>query len=801
MDVLWQDLRHTVKALRRQFGFTAVLVLTLAVGIGVNTAVFTLVHSTLLEPLPYADPDRLVMVWTEIPARGVREGTSAYANVHDWKTQTRIFEELATFDPTTLTLTGGESAEQVSTAKASSNLFATLGVAPLLGRGFSLEEEQQRAAVVVLSHEFWTERFGAAPEAIGETIEIAGNRFRVVGVMPEGFAFPGRNTRLWLPQTLFTDWEATVQQRGTGAWRVIARLQAGVSLDRARAEMRTLATRLEQQYPAANAGLGVNVVSLHEQVTGFSFRLSLWAMFGAVSLVLLLACANAAHLILARGMDRGPEFALRHALGATTPRLIRQAVTENVVLALIAGIAGLLLAAGGLRLLIALAPANLPRLDEVGIDVSVLAYAAAVSLVAGVLFGTAPAVSAARENLFGVLREGRGATARTGGYRARSLLIVFQFTLAIILVFGANLLIRSLLEVRDVDAVFISENVLMANLSVEESARRITFYEQALQEVQAIPGISAAGIIEDLFISGAAHRAIVIEGRPTNEASFEQIRFDAIAGDLLQTVGVQIREGRGFSGNDAAGATPVAIINEVMARRFWPGQSPVGRRFRPGGPESRAAWIEIVGVVGDMRRQGLESEPIAQVFRPFAQEPSRNMNLLVRSDLPVSTLTSTIRARIAAIDRTVPLYHITTVDQALDGYLLQRRFQTYLLGLFSAIAVTLAAVGIYGLIQYSVTRRTHELGVRMALGASSNGLVLMVVHQGLSLALPGLAAGMLCALWLSDTVSALLFGISATDFTNILVPAAILLTTALVASYIPARRAATLDPMTVLRSQ
>ncbi|MGH7464409.1 MAG: FtsX-like permease family protein, partial [Longimicrobiales bacterium] len=308
-------------------------------------------------------------------------------------------------------------------------------------------------------------------------------------------------------------------------------------------------------------------------------------------------------------------------------------------------------------------------------------------------------------------------------------------------------------------------------------------------------------IIEDLFISGAAHRAIVIEGRPTNEASFEQIRFDAIAGDLLQTVGVQIREGRGFSGNDAAGATPVAIINEVMARRFWPGQSPVGRRFRPGGPESRAAWIEIVGVVGDMRRQGLESEPIAQVFRPFAQEPSRNMNLLVRSDLPVSTLTSTIRARIAAIDRTVPLYHITTVDQALDGYLLQRRFQTYLLGLFSAIAVTLAAVGIYGLIQYSVTRRTHELGVRMALGASSNGLVLMVVHQGLSLALPGLAAGMLCALWLSDTVSALLFGISATDFTNILVPAAILLTTALVASYIPARRAATLDPMTVLRSQ
>jgi putative ABC transport system permease protein len=801
MDVVWQDLRHTVRTLRRQTGFTVVVVLTLAVGIGVNTAVFTLVHSTLLEPLPYPDPDRLVMVWTEIPARGVYEATSAYANVQDWRTESRTFADLATFDPTTLTLTDGEWAEQMSAVRTSSNLFSVLGVGPAIGRGFSAEEERQRAAVAVLSHDLWQSRFGGTPDAIGRTIEIAGTRLQVVGVMGEGFGFPEPETQLWLPQTLFTEWEATAAQRGTGAWRVIGRLAPGTSLDRARAELDAIAARLAELHPGANAGLGVRAVPLHEQVTGVSFRAALWTLFGAVAVVLLLACANAAHLILARGMDREREFALRQALGATMPRLMRQAVTENLVLAFVAGIAGLAFAHGGLRLLIALAPANLPRLDEVGIDALVLLYAAGVSLAAGIVFGTLPVLSGSRVSLFGALREGSGTTQRARGYRARSVLIVLQFAFAVILVFGANLLIRSLLEARSVDAGFAAENVLIANLSVDEESRRLSFYEQTLREVQAIPGVRAAGIIEDLFISGAPNRAITIEGRAADEARFEEIRFDAIDGDVFRAVGVRVLEGRAFSPGDAADAAPVAIINETMARAFWPGESPIGKRFRTGGPEAQAPWIEVVGLIDDMRRQGLEREPIAQVFRPFIQEPSRNMNLLVRSELPVSTLTATVRARLAEIDRSVPLYNVRTVEQALDRYLLPRQFQTFLLATFSAIALILAAVGVYGLMQHSVSRRAHELGVRVALGASARRLLLMVMGQALALALPGLAAGMLGAVWLSDAASALLFGVTAMEWANIVVPAGLLVTTALVASYLPARRAAGTDPIAVLRSR
>ncbi|MFW6039852.1 MAG: ABC transporter permease, partial [Gemmatimonadota bacterium] len=674
MDVLWQDLRHALRTLRRDGRFTTIVVLTLAVGIGVHTAVFSLVHSTLLEPLPYEAPDRLAMVWTAIPAEGVREARSAYANIEDWRTRNRVFEDLATYDPTSLTLTDGEWPEQVSAALVSANFFPLLGVAPALGRTFSPEEEQRAAPVAVLSHDLWERRFGASPAAIGGTIEIAGRPFRVVGVMPEGVDFPERSTLLWLPQTLFTDWEATAAQRGTGAWRVVGRLREGVSLERARAEMGAIADRLERTHPDANAGLGVSVVPLYEHVTGRSYRLALWTLFGAVGLVLLIACANAAHLILARGVDRRPEFALRQALGATGRRLIRQTLTESLVLALAAGAAGVVLAEVTLRLLVALAPEGMPRLHEIGIDGSVLVYAAVVSLGAGVLFGTTPAVGSSHDRSLEVARAGRGPTRRAGRGRTRRLLIVFQFALAVILVFGANLLVRSLIAARDVDPGFVSENVLIANLSVESESRRTEFYDRVLREVRAIPGVGAVGLIEDLFISGAAGAAITVEGRGEAATRFERISRDAVTGDFFETMGVPLRAGRGFAPAERATAAPVAIINETMARRSWPGESAVGKRFRPGGPDSDATWTEVVGVVGDMRRQGVEREPVAQIFVPYAREPSRSMNLLVRGDVPVTELASAIRARIAAIDRTVPVYQVRTVAEAMDGYLVERRF-------------------------------------------------------------------------------------------------------------------------------
>lgn len=475
-------------------------------------------------------------------------------------------------------------------------------------------------------------------------------------------------------------------------------------------------------------------------------------------------------------------------------------MTENLVLGLFAGGAALLLAYAGLQLMLALAPSSVPRLDEIGIDATVVLYAAALSLAVGALVGALPALGSGRPDLYGSLRDGRGVTGGRRVQRLRGGLIVLQFAIAMILVFGANLLGRSLLEARAVDTGFETERVVMANLSVEESPRRVPFYDRVLREVGAIPGVGAVGLVEDLFISGAPGRAITVEGREMDETPFEAIRSDAIAGDFFRTMGLDIPQGRAFSAADHVEAPPVAIVNETMARRLWPGASPVGKRFRFGGAESEAPWIEVVGVVGDMRRQGPEREPIPQVFRPYVQEPSRNMNLVVRTSLPASSLTTALRTRVAGIDAGVPVYHVAAVDQALDRYLGQRRFQTLLLGVFSAVAMVLAALGVYGLMQYSVVRRAHELAVRAALGATSRRLEIMVLRYALALAFPGLAAGTLGALWLAGSISALLFGVSPAEWENVLAPAGVLLVTALLAAWLPARRAGRVDPAGVLRA-
>lgn len=795
----WSDVRYALRSLRRDAAFSVVVILTLAVGIGFNTAVFSVVRSVLLAPLPYQDSDRLVTVWSEIPSQGVQRATSSFGNIQDWRAQNRVFEDVATFDPISLTLTDGEWPELISGAKASANLFSVLGVVPELGRTFAAEEEQQRSAVAVLSHELWQRRFAASPDAIGDAVEIGGTSFQVIGVMPEGFGFPERETELWLPQTWFSGAEVTTTARGTGPWSVVARLHPGVSLEQAREGMNVIARRLEQVYPTANRGLRTHAVFLQDQVTGGSFRLGLWSLFGAVGLVLLIATANGAHMILARGMNRSHEFALRLALGATSPRLIRQVLAESLVLAGVAGVAGFLLAAGGVRLLVALAPGNVPRLDEIGIDSVVLIYATVVSLAVGMLFGIAPALGFSRIPLADFLRAGRGPSRRSRGHYARKLLMVFQFALAIVLVFGASLLVRSLLQVRAVDPGFDPSNVLMSNLSVAAPERRQPFYQQVVEDVGAIPAVRAAGVVEDLFISGTPNRAVYTEGSASTAATPVPLRIDAIAGEFFDAIGSPILAGRGFSSRDGAESAPVAIINEEMARRFWPGESPLGRRFRTGDQGPEDPWIEVVGVVGDMYRQGPETPPIPQVFRPYSQAPSRNMVLLARTDGPVIGLGAEIRARVAAIDRTVPLYSITTVEEALDRFLLQRRFQTLLLGLFSGVALLLAAVGIYGLMQYAVSQRVREIGVRIALGGSSGQVMTLILRQALAIALPGLAAGIVCALMLSHALSALFFRVSVFDITNLALTVGILLLTTIAACYIPARRAARVDPMRALR--
>ena len=801
MDALLQDLRFALRTLRRDLAFAVLLVLTLATGIGANAAVFSVVRSVLLDPLPYPEADRLAVLWSELPSEGVLDATSGYANVQDWRAQSRSFEVLATFDPITLTATDGEWPERLSGVKAAAGLLPLLGVAPAMGRTFSEAEERALAPVAVIGDALWRRRFAGAPDALGRTVEIAGERFEVIGVMPPEFGFPDAGTDLWIPQSWFTDRAAASTERGTGSWHVAGRLRPGVSLGEARRELGAVAARLEDAHPESNAGLRVDVVGLRDQVTGGSFRLALWALFGAVGLVLLMASANAAHMILARGMGRAHELALRLSLGASTRRLVRQALTESVVIAALAGVAGLALAAVGIRLLVWLAPASLPRIAEVRLDAAVVGYAASLSLVVGMLAGSAPALSLARGRLYDALREGRTVVGGGRAELARKGLIVFQFALALVLVFGASLVVRSFVEARRVDPGFDSAGVLMANLSVEDATRRLSFYREVTELVPTIPGVAASGLIEDLFIGGASNRAIAVEGSRADRPTLTPLRLDAIAGDLFGALGAPLREGRGFVPADDSDAVPVAIVNETMARRFWPGESPVGKRFRmaDGGPG--APWLKVVGVAADLRRQGPETPPIPQAFVPYAQAPSRNMVLLVRGVGAVQTqgLAAALRSRMAEVDRSVPLYGVSPLDEALGRYLLERRFQSALLGLFSVIALVLAALGIYGLLQYSVSQRTREIGVRLALGGTSAQVVGMVLRQGLSLAIRGLAVGLVAALLLSWALSALLFRASGLDPTHLLSTTAILLLTAAAACYLPARRAARVDPVTALR--
>jgi len=795
IDELRQDVQYTLTTLRRDVGFTILVILTLAIGIGANTAVFSVVHSVLLRPLPYESPERLMMIWTTISRRGVDEATSAYANVRDWRAQTRTFEDLATFDPTSRTLTGGELAEQVMTADVSANLFSVMGVEPLIGRTFSPEEEQRRAPVVVVSHEFWQQRFGGSPTVIGTSIELNDRPFEIIGVMPEGFAFPERD--IWLPQTVLSGWDAREARRGTDSWRVVGRLAAGQSLEAARAEMSDIASRLERAYPSENAGLGVIVVPLHDQVTGSSLRLALWTLFGAVGLVLLVACANAAHVILVRGLRQAHAFSVRVALGATTARLVRLALTEALLISLAAGAVGLLVAAAALDLVTRLMPANMPRLEEVGMGASVFVYAVGISTATAVVFGLGPALSRARRAPLDGLREHRGAV--RSRQRARRALVVGQLAFAMVLVFGANLLIRSFVQARAVDLGFEPEGVLMAQLRVASPEVRMPFYEQVIERVRRLPGVQAAGILEEVFITGAPNRAITVDGPGGGKATREEFRIDAVAGEVFSLLAVERIEGRDFSAADGAESVPVAIVNETMARRLWPGQTAVGMRFHVGDRVSDGPWIEVVGVVADMRRQGFETTPIAQVFRPYAQAPSGGMNLLVRTDGPLSDLPAAIRMTIAEVDRTIPFNGVTTVEDQLDSYLAPRRSQSFLLGLFSAIALVLAAIGTYGLIQYSVAQRTREMGVRIALGARIDRVTRMVVGEGLVLAVIGSAVGVGLGLGLSRMAGELLFGVAPFDLTSLGVTAAVLLVTTLLACWLPARRAARVDPVVALR--
>jgi predicted permease len=800
MRGLGQDLRYALRGLRKNPSFTIVAVLTLALGIGANTAVFSVLNAVLLRPLPYHAPEQLAMLWAEIPTQALRQGRSAYGDVEEWRAQSRSFADMAVFDYVRVTLNSAGGAEQIGVLRVSPNYFSLLGVRPAYGRTFTAEEAEQRQRLVVISHRFWQTRFGGSRDAVGATIVLDRVPSRIIGILPEESGLDGND--VWEPHTLFPNWDVLRTARGGGFWNVMARLRPGVTFPQAQTEMSAIALRLNEQ-SAASAQRGISVMPLDLHVTGATTRLALWMLTAAVSFVLLMAIANIAGLSLARSAGRDREIAIRSALGASRAHIVRQLIIESVTLAVISGIASLFVALAGVRLILALRPAGVARLNEVTLDPWGFGWALALSLLSGVLIGLAPAITTLRRSLKPAFQEGgRGASGGAAARKVRRVLVVGEFALAIVLLVGAGLLTRSLLNVQNVDAGFTTERVLAMQLAspmFPAMAQRVDYFERVLEQTKAVPGVEAAAIASEFFIGGNPEQTITVEGSTRAVPERVRLRRDEITSDFFETVGTPLLRGRSFSASDGASAPRVAIINEMMARRLWPGQDAVGRRFKLGAPDSNNPWFTVVGVAGNMRRQGPEQDPIPQMFESLAQNPSRLVTLLVRTSTDPLQLMAVVQAAARQVDKDAPVYGVSTLQDRLDRFNEQRRFETSLLITFAVVALLLAAVGIYGLIRYSVATRMREISIRVAVGAQRSDIVRMILREGLTLSLIGLVLGLVGAAWLGQLLSGLVFGITATDPPTFIAVSVLLTAVAAAACYVPARRAARIDPVAALK--
>ena len=831
METIWQDVRYGTRMLVKHPGFTFIAVLTLALGIGANTAIFSVVNAVILRPLPYQDPARLAMLWTDDPKHDVHEAGTSYPNFLDWRTQSQCFAEMAMFRNESLILTGAGEAERMAGGLASANLFPLLGVKPLLGRTFSPDEEERGEPLVVLSYGFWQRRFGGSPDAIGQTLELINGKggrkaYRIIGVMPAAFYFSSQDIPFWIPATLYWRWQRESTDRYMSTWRVVGRLKPQAAFRQAQTEMSAIGQRLAQSYPTTDpyfAGFAVNVVPLLDQFVGKNLQLALWVLLGAVAFVLLIACVNVANLLLARGAARQREFAIRASLGAGRVRLLRQLLTESVMLALGAGLLGLGLAAAGIRTLTVAAPPGIPRLDEVSLDPRVLLFTMGLALLSGLLFGLMPAWKMSRSNPNEALKE--GSSNSSGGlrlYQTRGLLVVAECALAVVLLAGAGLLIRSFLLLQSVNPGFKPEGVLLLRLSPPLSMLRGSnaeaFGQQLRERIAALPGVQAAETIGDFLLRRNPDESITIPGRPPiSEGESNQLASENVSPGFFQAMGVPLVRGRFLTRADALAKIKMVfdsavqrlspseqasraqaeavIINETFARHFFPGADPVGQRFAEG-PPNRLYWYEIVGVVGDMRRQGLEKQSIAEFFGPHI---GGTADLVVRTSSDPLALAATVREAIRSVDKGTTILSVMTAENRLGELSAQRRLNTWLLAMFAALALVLAMIGIYGIMHYAVTQRTHEIGVRLALGARTSDVLRLIIGQGMKLTLIGVAIGLLAALSLTRVLSHLLFGVSAQDPVTFAGVAMVLAGVALLACYLPARRAAKVDPMVALR--
>jgi putative ABC transport system permease protein len=812
MQTLIQDLRYGARMLMKKPGFTLIAVLTLALGIGANTTIFSVVNAVLLRPLPYQNSEQLVMIWGKLPAHVSGAVGASAPEFVDYQDQNSVFSSIATHTSSSFNLTGVGEPERIVGTLVSAGLFPLLNVQPALGRAFLNEEDQPgHDRVVILSHGLWRRRFAGDSDIVGRSVTLDGQSHAVVGVAPAGFRFPDDETEIWKP-IAFTAEQLGVNERGSHYLNVIARMKPGVTIEQAQTEVAAIAQRMQREHPTyyqADSGWGASVVSFREETVGDA-RLALLALFGAVGCVLLIGCANIANLLLARASTRQREMAIRSALGGRPWRIVRQLLTESFLLAFVGGGLGAFIAVWGVEVVARLSASTLPRVNEIGIDGRAIGFTLAITLATGLLFGLAPAWQSARPDLNESLKEGGGKGSESGGrHRLRGLLVVGEIAIALVLLVGAGLMVKSLYRLQQVEPGFDPSHALTMRLALPEAKypepqRQRDFFDRLLNRIAALPGVKASGAINFLPLSETGNqRNFLIEGKPEPKLN---VGFRMVSPDYFRAMGVPLRAGRLIDDRDRENAPRVAVVNETFANVFLANEYPLGKRVKFGSAQGPFPWLTIAGVVGDVKHNGLDRQTRPEIYVPYLQPllPEWDvppMFLVVRSESEPSSLIAAVRGVVQELDRDQPVYGVSTMEQLLSRSTAPRLFNMTLLAVFAALALALAGVGVYGVMAYAVAERTREIGIRMALGAQTSDALKLVINQGLRLTLVGVALGLMGAFALTRLMKNLLFEVKATDPLTFIVIALLLTFVALSACWIPARRAAKVDPMIALRTE
>ncbi|MCM3870778.1 MAG: ABC transporter permease [Pyrinomonadaceae bacterium] len=804
MDSFIKDIRYGIRSLMRRPTLTIIAIITLAIGIGANTAIFSVVNSLLIKPLPFPELDRIVAIWETQPSRGVVRNEASMANYLDWRNQNQTFEQMGLYRWWSASLTGQDTPERIQGFLVTGNFLDVLGVRPALGRGFANDEDQPgKDGIAILSHGLWQRRFGADAGIVNKTITLNGVTRTVIGVMPQGFNYPA-GVEVLAPLVVTPE---LAGRRQSHSYYVVGRLKPGMSVDRAQTDLGAIAARLEKEYAESNTGWGIVVYPIVEDAVRL-YKMAVLALMAAVGFVLLIVCANVANLMLARAAGRQKEMALRAALGAGRWRLVRQLLTESVMLALVGGALGVLIAYWGVDLLRTLNPGKAaqfaPGWDRLGVNPAVLGFNLGLSLLSGLLFGLAPAWQISKTDLNGTLKEG-GRQTSSGSHRLRGLLVISEVALSLMLLVSAGLLMRTFLVLLKTEPGFNPSNVMTMRLTLpaakyKEEAQRSAFFQELVRRVQSLPGVESAAAVNYLPLGGSnSSDSFLVEGIPDPPpGQYFLGRYRNCTPDYFRTMGISVLKGRAFTDNDRAGAPPVIIVNETMAQMYWPGADPIGKRVRFNAPLTEAPWMQVVGVVKDVKHE-LKTPVTADYYLPNAQDVWNSMVLVARTSVDPLSLASDMRQQVWSLDKDQPVFDVQSMDQVRAFSVSLYSFSAGSLGVFAVIALVLAAIGIYGVMSYAVMQRTQEIGIRMALGARAADVLKLVIRNGMALAIIGVVAGLAGAFALTRLLQSLLFGVTPTDALTFVVVTFGLLLTALLACYIPARRATKVDPLVALR--